>query len=87
VDAIPVEVSDTKLAAGVSAILLGHLGIHKFLLGYTATGLLMLLLTLLTCGGLSLVLWPIAIAEGLLYLNKSDEEFHRDYVVSRRRWF
>src|SRR5690348_6147244 len=39
----------SKVAAGICGILLGSLGIHKFILGYTGAGLIMLLVTLLTC--------------------------------------
>src|SRR5205085_2059122 len=42
--------SGTKIAAGICGILLGALGIHKFVLGMTLPGLIMLLVTVLTCG-------------------------------------
>lgn len=38
-----VEISNRKLATGLLAIFLGSLGIHKFLLGYTNAGMIMLL--------------------------------------------
>ena len=76
-----------KIAAGIFGILLGSLGIHKFILGYTGAGLIMLLVTLLTC----FVAWPImhliGIIEGILYLTKSDEDFVKTYVENRREWF
>src|ERR1700745_3825598 len=39
-----------KMAAGLCGILLGSLGVHKFILGYNTEGIIMLLITLLTCG-------------------------------------
>src|SRR3974390_544811 len=39
-----------KIPAGVCGILLGSLGIHKFILGYTGAGLILLLVTVLSCG-------------------------------------
>nr|MBF6607190.1 TM2 domain-containing protein [Flavobacterium sp.] len=39
-----------KIGAGILAILLGPLGIHKFYLGYTTEGFLYLLLSICTCG-------------------------------------
>ena len=72
---------------GVMAIVFGFLGVHKFLLGYTVAGLVMLLGSLLTCGGLALVFVPISIAEGFIYLLKTDAEFERDYLRGRRTWF
>ena len=79
--------ASNKIPAGICAILLGGLGVHKFILGYTGAGLIMLLITILTCG----VLWPvfhiIGIVEGIIYLCKSDDEFVRVYVDGRREWF
>jgi TM2 domain-containing membrane protein YozV len=79
--------ASNKIPAGICAILLGGLGVHKFILGYTGAGLIMLLITILTCG----VLWPvfhiIGIVEGIIYLCKSDDEFVRIYVDGRREWF
>ena len=42
--------ASNKIPAGICGILLGSLGIHKFILGYTGAGLVMLLVTILTCG-------------------------------------
>lgn len=85
-----------KIAAGILGILVGNLGIHKFLLGYPATGTIMLASTILgAITGACLViplLLPIAMQiigfiEGILYLTKSDEEFYRTYGVGKREWF
>ncbi|HOB31488.1 MAG TPA: TM2 domain-containing protein [Verrucomicrobiota bacterium] len=76
-----------KIPAGVCGILLGSLGIHKFILGYTGAGLIMLLLTLVTCGVGAIVTYPIGLIEGIIYLTKTDEEFVRTYVDGRREWF
>lgn len=76
-----------KVAAGVCGILLGSLGIHKFILGYTTAGLIMLLGTILTCGLAAIVFYIIGLIEGIIYLTKSDEEFVRIYVDGRKEWF
>ena len=76
-----------KIAAGICAILLGSLGIHKFILGYTTEGVIMLLLTILTCGIAGIVMSVIGIAEGIIYLTKTDEEFINTYVVNKKGWF
>lgn len=78
--------SDKKLIAGICGILLGSLGIHKFLLGYTTEGLIMLLVTVLTCGFGGFVMGVIGLIEGILYLTKSDEEFNQTYVIGRKGW-
>jgi len=79
--------ASTKVAAGVCGILLGALGIHKFILGYTGAGLIMLLVSILSCGMLAAVMGIIGLIEGILYLTKNDEEFVRVYVDARREWF
>jgi len=65
--------------------------IHKFILGYTGAGLIMLLVTIiggvLTCGIAAGVMHIIGLIEGVIYLCKSDEEFVRTYVDGRKEWF
>jgi TM2 domain-containing membrane protein YozV len=88
--AVPARASN-KIPAGVCGILLGALGIHKFILGYTGAGLIMLLVSLiggiLTCGVASGVMHVIGLIEGIIYLTKTDEEFVRNYVDGRKEWF
>jgi TM2 domain-containing membrane protein YozV len=79
--------ASNKIAAGICGILLGSLGIHKFILGYTGAGLIMLLVTVLTCGIAGCVVHLIGLIEGIIYLTKSDEEFVRIYVDGRKEWF
>ena len=74
--------SKSKVAAGLFGIFLGWLGIHKFYLGYTVPGII-----LLVAGIIGFFLFfpavvaaIIGIIEGILYLTKSDEEFDRVYV-------
>ena len=84
----------SKVAAGLLAILLGGLGIHKFYLGYTGPGLVNLLVntigwlvTIFLLGIPNIALWIIALIEGIIYLTKSDEEFEQTYVVGKKPWF
>jgi len=79
--------ADKKVAAGICGILLGALGIHKFILSYKKEGLIMLLVSLLSCGILSPIMGIIGLIEGILYLTKNDEEFSRVYVQSKKGWF
>jgi len=76
-----------KIAAGICGILLGSLGVHKFILGYTGAGLVMLLVTVLTCFIAAPVFGIIGMIEGIIYLTKSDEEFVRTYMDGRKEWF
>jgi TM2 domain-containing membrane protein YozV len=79
--------ASNKVVAGIFGILLGGLGIHKFILGYTGAGLIMLLVSILSCGILYGVMHLIGLIEGIIYLSKSDDEFVRTYVDARREWF
>lgn len=89
--------ADKKIAAGLCGILLGQLGIHKFLLGYTNEGITMLVVTLaaipvglLTCGVgflAAAAMHVIGIIEGVTYLAKSDADFVEMYVRNRKGWF
>lgn len=85
------EVSNRKLAAGLLAIFLGGFGLHKFLLGRTRAGLIMLVATVaggaITCGVASFVVWVIGIVEGMIYLNCSPEAFRASYLEGGREWF
>lgn len=80
-------VTSNRVVAGVLAILLGHFGIHKFVLGYTTAGLIMLLVSLLTCGLGAAVMWVIAVIEGIIYLTKTDEQFIQTYQLQQKDWF
>ncbi|MBN3908523.1 MAG: TM2 domain-containing protein [Nostoc sp. NMS1] len=82
-----VSSADKKIYAGIFAILLGTFGIHKFILGYTKEGVIMLLLTLFTAGYGALVMALISIIEGIIYLTKSDQEFVQTYMSSKKGWF
>jgi TM2 domain-containing membrane protein YozV len=78
---------DKKIVAGILAILVGSLGVHKFILGYTTEGVIMLLVTVLSCGILGIAMSVIGIIEGIMYLTKTDEEFVRTYIQSKKGWF
>ena len=85
--------ASNKVAAGICGILLGGFGVHKFILGYTGAGLIMLCVTLsvfVTCGITlpgTIAMGVIGLIEGIIYLTKSDEEFVRIYVDGRKDWF
>ena len=80
-----------KAPAGVFALLLGGLGIHKFYLGFTTPGLVMCLVSIIggifTCGLAAIPIAIIAVIEGIMYLTKSDDEFYQLYAVEKKGWF
>jgi TM2 domain-containing membrane protein YozV len=79
--------ADKKVMGGILAIILGGLGVHKFVLGYQKEGLIMLLVSVLSCGTLYPIMHVIGIVEGIMYLTKSDEEFVRTYLTEKKGWF
>jgi TM2 domain-containing membrane protein YozV len=80
-----------KTAAGICGILLGAFGVHKFILGYSTEGAIMLIVSLVagivTCGLSTSVMSIIGLIEGITYLTKSDREFIDTYVNSKKGWF
>lgn len=84
-----------KILAGILAIVLGSLGIHKFVLGYQKEGIILLVVTLvgfvLSCIGIGVfIVWItllIGLIEGIIYLTKSDEEFYNTYQAGKKPWF
>jgi TM2 domain-containing membrane protein YozV len=79
----PATQDNKKIAAGIFALLLGGIGVHKFYLGYTTEGVIQIVLSLVTCG----IAGIIPFIEGILYLTKTDEEFYQTYQVNKRGWF
>lgn len=79
--------SDRKLLAGLFGIFLGAFGIHKFYLGYQKEGIILLLVTVVTCGFGGAISSVIGLIEGILYLTKTDAEFEATYVTGRKPWF
>jgi TM2 domain-containing membrane protein YozV len=78
----PVPKTDrNKLVAALIAFFIGPLGIHRFYLGRTGTGILMLVLSI-TVVGLMLTI-PWALIDMVRYLVMSDDEFASRYP--RRR--
>jgi TM2 domain-containing membrane protein YozV len=79
-----------KLTAALFAFFLGAFGAHKFYLGYTKQGVIMLLVFIfgfILLGLPSMIIGIIAFIEFILYLVKSDEEFEETYVVGQKLWF
>lgn len=92
----PVE--NKKMVAGLCALLVGAFGVHKFVLGYTTEGILLLVANLVvvpiigvvTCGigfGLYAVTSTIPLIEGIIYLTKTDEQFYETYQKNKKAWF
>ena len=74
---------DKKIMAGILGILVGSLGVHKFVLGYTNEGIIQIVISVFTCG----IGGIIGLIEGIIYLTKSDEDFVRTYIQNKKGWF
>lgn len=85
-----IPITDKRIAAGICGILLGALGVHKFIIGRTGAGTTMLLLSIF--GAIlfewgPLIIGIIGMIEGIIYLTKSDDEFSSAYIQDQRNWF
>ncbi len=83
----PMNQESKRVIAGILGIILGALGVHKFVLGYTKEGLIMLLASVLTCGIAGSIMGLIGLIEGIIYLTKTDEEFIEIYQNNQKGWF
>ncbi|MCS6812518.1 MAG: TM2 domain-containing protein [Cyanobacteria bacterium] len=80
------DINSKKTVAGICGILVGAFGVHKFILGYTTEGIIMIAVSLLTCGIGATVMSILGIIEGITYLTKSDEEFANTYINNKKGW-
>lgn len=72
-----------RVLAGIMGIVLGALGVHRFIIDDVKGGILRIVITIVTCGLGNL----IGLIEGIIYLTKSDEEFIQTYQVEKKGWF
>ncbi|MBX3354534.1 MAG: TM2 domain-containing protein [Phycisphaeraceae bacterium] len=72
-----------KVLAGVLGIVLGSLGLHRFVLGDVSGGIIRIVISAVTCGAGGL----IGFIEGIIYLTKSDQDFYQTYQVEKKAWF
>ena len=75
--------AEKKLVAGLLAIFVSPLALHKFYLGYTKEGIIQIIIVFCTCflGAF------LSIIEGVIYLSKSDEDFVNTYIKNKKGWF
>jgi TM2 domain-containing membrane protein YozV len=89
------EANSKKILSGVLGIVLGGLGIHKFVLGITTPAIIMLVVSIVgyatSCLVIpifaSIAMSIIGLVEGIIYLTKSDDEFFQTYMVEKKQWF
>jgi TM2 domain-containing membrane protein YozV len=80
-----------QLLAGYCGIILGGFGLHKFVLGYSTEGFMMLVISVvggsLSYGFTLLIMHFVGLIEGMIYLNKSHEDFVSTYFINKQGWF
>lgn len=84
-----------RILTGVLAILLGHLGVHKFVLGYNTEGFIILIATVVGYATMCIFIGAfvlgittlLGIIEGIIYLTKTDAEFYELYQKDKKPWF
>jgi TM2 domain-containing membrane protein YozV len=84
------EETKSRIVAGILALFLGGFGIHKFYLGCTTAGIIMLVMFLfgfIVIGIPSFIIAVIALIEALIYFFKSDDAFEEAYVNNKKCWF
>jgi len=85
----------SPIAAGLLALFLGQLGVHKFYLGYTKEGIILLVgffvslfLSLILIGFIPLmIIGVVCLVEAIIYLTKSEADFNAIYVQGHKPWF
>lgn len=90
------DITTKKILAAVCGILAGQFGLHKFALSLNTSGAIMLSVTiggymLMPCTVGASVICPaimhgLGVIEGIVYLVRSDAEFHQRYVVNKQAW-
>lgn len=66
--------------AGLLAIFLGWLGIHYFYLGKNTAGIIILLVSIFSCGTLATVVEIVTFIQGIIMLTMTEEAFEDKYV-------
>lgn len=88
------EIRRRKRLAGWLGILVGPLGVHKFVLGYNRAGLIMLMAPVVVIpagwwisSALSLLMGIVGLIEGLKYLSQTPQQFKARYIDAKHEWF
>jgi TM2 domain-containing membrane protein YozV len=73
-----------RLSAALLAYFFGSFGLHKFYLGQKGMGITYLAITFLSIFFLAPIIGVISFVEGVRYLIMSDEDFNKQFNISRK---
>jgi TM2 domain-containing membrane protein YozV len=81
-----------RTTCGIVALVLGltmfgWLGLHKFMMGKTRQGIICVLVSVCTCGIAAPIFSIISIVEGIIYLTKTDQQWHQEFAYGGKDWF
>lgn len=85
----------SPIVAGLLALFLGGLGVHKFYLGYNTQGVILLvglfvswILSFVVIGLFGVMaIAVVCLIEAIIYITKSPDDFYQTYVVNKKPWF
>jgi TM2 domain-containing membrane protein YozV len=91
----PYSQDNTRILTAVLAIILGSIGVHKFVLGYNNEGFIILIATVIGYATLCIFIGAfivtatslLGLIEGIIYLSKTDAEFYETYQKNKKAWF
>lgn len=69
------ESKKDKLTAGLLALFVGYLGVHRFYLGQAGLGIIYIVLLFFTCG----ISGIVSTIDGIMILTMSDADFDKKY--------
>lgn len=72
-----VKAEVSRIAAAVIGIFCGSVGIHRFYMGHTNSGIVYLVVGVVTAGTVTSV---VGLIDGIIYLLATDEEFQQKYA-------
>jgi TM2 domain-containing membrane protein YozV len=91
----PYSQDNRRVLTAVLAIILGSIGVHKFVLGYNNEGFFILIATVIGYATLCIFIGAfivtatslLGLIEGIIYLSKTDAEFYETYQKNKKAWF
>jgi len=85
-NALPEKNVVGAVALVLGVIGLGWIGAHKIMMGYTKQAIIMIVVSIVTCGVGAVIFSIISIIEGIILLTKTNQAYQSEYSDGRRPW-